>query len=259
MLSGPGSPDTDPLDDVASALRRLIDLIEAGTFPGWTFRRTTPPIGEGPGQPSIWPVVDTDGATLGAAVRCGAHGPEPTDAAAVSLLQIVALLVASERRRDRSTARADRAEQEALLDGLTGLPNRRAWELALQRDAARRERTNGTAVIAVIDLDELKLVNDMRGHLAGDALLRTAADTLVGAMRQGGAVARVGGDEFAVLATDWETGDPSELSVRLTDALHGAGVVASVGVALHHGGLPAEDAYEDADRAMYRAKRQSKG
>ena len=143
----------------------------------------------------------------------------------------------------------------------------RFWESMAQRWSAGRilELGCGTgrvtevltaraAVIAVIDLDDLKEMNDQRGHLHGDLLLRLAAQTLRRAVRPFDVVARVGGDEFAVMAVDYE-GDPRVFAARLGDALEAADIHASLGVAMP---MPTEsltDAYADADRAMYAQKR----
>jgi diguanylate cyclase (GGDEF)-like protein len=92
-----------------------------------------------------------------------------------------------------------RLEQEALTDPLTGLANRRAFEQALTRHHALAQRLDRRYSVMMADLDEMKEINDRYGHAAGDAALKATARALVVATRAGDLVARVGGDEFAVL------------------------------------------------------------
>jgi diguanylate cyclase (GGDEF)-like protein len=84
----------------------------------------------------------------------------------------------------------------AELDSLTGVSNRRAFDAALERAARTRE----PYALILIDLDDFKRINDEQGHPAGDEVLRTVAAAAAGVARRGDCVARIGGDEFAVLA-----------------------------------------------------------
>src|SRR5581483_9614932 len=95
--------------------------------------------------------------------------------------------------------RAERAEMDSLADPLTGTYNRRGWMRLLKTEDARCQRYGQSAGVLMADLDDLKLINDSLGHDAGDALLVRAARALSHAVRDGDAVARIGGDEFAVL------------------------------------------------------------
>ncbi len=90
-------------------------------------------------------------------------------------------------------------EQLAYTDPLTGLRNRRGLDEALERAEARARRYGTPAAVALLDVDGLKAVNDRHGHAAGDALLQEVAAALVEGARTADVVARVGGDEFAVL------------------------------------------------------------
>src|SRR5690606_30749799 len=105
-------------------------------------------------------------------------------------------------------------EQEAKIDPITGLGNRRAFEEAMEA-VTRRETERGEtadASLIVMDVDRLKLINDALGHLAGDEALRTVAQALTARTRSDDQVFRIGGDEFAVITTG---GDAAILAERL--------------------------------------------
>lgn len=175
-------------------------------------------------------------------------------AAAEVVVRALSEVVLAEHRAAVATARAEEAEALAATDALTGLGNQRAWWERIAEEDARIMRTEASAVVAVIDLDDLKTVNDEQGHLHGDLLLRLAAQTLRQAVRTCDHVSRVGGDEFAVLAVDFD-GEPAVLHDRLATALASADIRASVGVAAPTPGASLLDAYARADQAMYADKR----
>jgi len=160
---------------------------------------------------------------------------------------VVEALVEAERREAEARALA-------MTDHLTGLLNRWGWEVALAAEESRCQRHGRSAVVAVVDLDELKKVNDSDGHLGGDMLLRMAADALRRGCRKEDVVARIGGDEFAMIAVEDRPGDEEALAERLRTTLAQAGVAASVGSAARSqvGGL--RSAFRHADGAMYADK-----
>lgn len=157
----------------------------------------------------------------------------------------------------------------ALHDPLTGLPNRRALAEALDRALARSRRSGlGLAVLA-LDLDGFKAINDRHGHPVGDAALVQVAERLRRTVRRGDALARFGGDEFAVVAGDLKGPNPvvrlaRRLRAVLAEPLVLPGAIArvgvSVGVAFHPGdGDGPEALLSSADRALYAAKREGVG
>jgi diguanylate cyclase (GGDEF)-like protein/PAS domain S-box-containing protein len=154
----------------------------------------------------------------------------------------------------------------ALHDPLTGLPNRVLFIDRLQQ-ALRRFKRNNDLRFAVLyfDLDRFKFVNDSLGHSAGDSLLVSIARRLMSAIRPGDTVARMGGDEFAVLVSDIEDeSDTRQVSERIHRlfqqefSIAGRGMYssASIGVAVVTRQYESpEELLRDADLAMYRAKR----
>jgi diguanylate cyclase (GGDEF)-like protein len=154
------------------------------------------------------------------------------------------------------------AVHEAKHDPLTRLPNR---ALFLQR--VEKTIAEGTAALLYLDLDLFKQVNDTLGHAAGDELLRAVAGRLRAAVRDTDMPARLGGDEFAVLLEPLTYRDQArDIAQRVIDAIArpydiaGRTVLtrASVGVA-YSGGRSPERLLEEADMAMYRAKKTRKG
>ena len=113
---------------------------------------------------------------------------------------------------------ADRLEQDALVDPLTGLLNRRALDRDLRRERARASRYGRRFSVMVVDLDGLKTVNDRDGHLAGDLYLRSLADALRQILRSGDEAYRIGGDEFVVLLPETGESRADVVAARVLDA-----------------------------------------
>ena len=157
----------------------------------------------------------------------------------------------------------------ALTDPVTSLPNRRAVMEELPRRIARRDREHGALLIAFIDLDGFKAINDAHGHEAGDNMLSLIGDALSAAARAGDYCARLGGDEFVVLASvPASEGDAALVALRqrLDDATRGRFELGD-GIAIDYAGpsigtilVPADQHDVDAvlalaDAAMYAVKR----
>lgn len=170
--------------------------------------------------------------------------------------RLLSTILARELEAQREARRAQVAEDEATHDALTGLLNRRGWDIALREEEARCVRYGHPAAVLSVDVDGLKEINDAEGHAAGDDLLRRAATAMRTAVRAHDVVARLGGDEFGVLLPECPGGEASRLATRMRDRLAIAGVTASIGCATRptgDGGLVA--ALARADERMYRAKR----
>jgi GGDEF domain-containing protein len=127
-----------------------------------------------------------------------------------------------------------RLESAALNDALTGVPNRRAFDEELPRALARAARYGGTLALAYMDLNGFKALNDREGHEAGDRVLKAAAAAWQSELRQTDVLARMGGDEFAVILPDCGADDVQAVTERLrTVAAHPPGC--GVGVAVWDG------------------------
>jgi diguanylate cyclase (GGDEF)-like protein len=146
------------------------------------------------------------------------------------------------------------ALQRATRDGLTDLPNHRAFDEELAQITAAAARNRAPLALALLDLDHFKLINDRYGHPQGDELLRRVA----GVLRDGRSADRgyrIGGDEFALLLPNTDEQGARILIQRLSRTLTEAEASASIGVAQLRPGLSAEELRAQADAALYEAKR----
>lgn len=160
-------------------------------------------------------------------------------------------------------ARQKQAElhYRAETDSLTGLSNRHAWKDALNAEELALESLGENAMVLMVDLDGLKLTNDTLGHDAGDQYLRKAAAVLREQFREADVLARIGGDEFAILARGVSSEEAARIKERLALAFDCANVHASVGFAMRLSHRNLKEALRAADRKMYEEKnqRQRKG
>jgi diguanylate cyclase (GGDEF)-like protein len=147
----------------------------------------------------------------------------------------------------------DRLGELAATDPLTGLPNRRTWNRALDR--ALHGQADGAGVfVAMLDLDHFKAFNDEHGHLAGDRQLKASAVAWQSHLRPGDVLARLGGEEFAVLLEGCTLTDAVAVMERLRNATPG-GETCSAGLVVRGLDEPAEALMARADAALYAAKR----
>ena len=159
-------------------------------------------------------------------------------------------------------------ERQALVDGLTGLANRRQADEALASELARTERLGGPVGLILADVDDFKAVNDRFGHPTGDVVLRDLADTLRENVREIDTAARWGGEEFAVILPGTDLEGAAQVAERIRAALaereilsvDGAPlhVTASFGVATSTATTTVQQLVEAADESLYRAKRAGK-
>jgi diguanylate cyclase (GGDEF)-like protein len=199
------------------------------------------------------------------------------DAALAAVGELGTLLARREREREQQIAELGRevatlgaaleeARRESATDPLTGLGNRRAFDAALAHAAALHGLWGQRVCLLQVDVDLLKHLNDRDGHAAGDAALqRVAAQLSRIFLRRTDVVARIGGDEFAVLLRDTTLDEAARLAERLVVAVTGAfadettPISVSVGVAALRTDETAAEWYARADAALYAAKAGGRG
>jgi diguanylate cyclase (GGDEF)-like protein len=156
---------------------------------------------------------------------------------------------------------------QANQDFLTGVHNRRSFESALRKELMRQRRTRGIATVAFLDIDHFKRVNDMFGHPTGDNVLQQFAAVVSQNCRGSDLVARLGGEEFAVLLPDtdidaaqvWANRMRQQVEETRFDETNEVSVTVSVGLAALDGAQIGSDAIEKlADDALFSAKRQGR-
>lgn len=220
------------------------------------------------------PVRLSDGqiyGTLCAASARTCHLSKPAE----DVLQLFAQLIAQQIEREQTLQRLEARNHElstlALTDALTQLPNRAAVRTELNRLLARAHRDGSHVLVAFLDLDGFKQINDQWGHHIGDELLQTVARQLQTNLRDGDLVGRLGGDEFVLVgATHSDPSTHPDLLSNLQQRLHQASICtlplpegqwlhypgASVGVVACDSQISADEALQQADAAMYRNKSQ---
>jgi len=159
----------------------------------------------------------------------------------------------------------EQAESSATTDYLTGLPNARSLFLQLDRELARCKRDSSSLIVMVGDMDGFKQINDRFGHLEGNRVLRLFAQALKESCREYDYVARMGGDEFVVVAPGLPADVAAKRAEQLRELAKQAGVEVcaedilslSVGQAMYpEDGQDAEELLAEADRRMYLEKQQ---
>lgn len=154
--------------------------------------------------------------------------------------------------------KAERMDVDITRDELTGLYNRRGWDQLVLREEERCRRYGHPACVVSLDLDDLKFYNDTQGYASGDALLIRCSKALKEVTRGSDVVARMGGDEFAMLMVECDYFDAQAMLLRVQETLAGYDVRASLGMAMRKPGIDLEEALAIADAEMYRAKRSRK-
>jgi diguanylate cyclase (GGDEF)-like protein len=159
-------------------------------------------------------------------------------------------------------------ERQALVDGLTGIANRRQCEDAMTAEIARADRLGSTLTLVLADLDDFKAVNDAHGHAVGDDVLRKFAAALRSTVRDSDLAGRWGGEEFLLLLPGADATGGALLADRVRATFsersfagrdgETVNVTCSFGVAQHRAGGDERELFASADRALYRAKRAGK-
>jgi diguanylate cyclase (GGDEF)-like protein len=173
------------------------------------------------------------------------------------LAGLLSTLLVAELHAANEYRRAERAEAEALTDGLTSLYNRRGWDRLLRAEEDRCRRYGHPACVLVADLNELKRINDNEGHDAGDAIIVRTGTLLRKSARAQDVVARLGGDEFGILGVECDRRGAEALISRVRADFRQAGVEIALGMAMREPGRGLEAAWARADEAMFEDKRRA--
>lgn len=220
-------------------------------------------------QPACWTAASaptatpTDGfASLVLRLRLALRrDPDPRKHALVE--QILTAAAESEERLSDQAERIAELERLSTTDELTGLPNRRAFEVFMVHELANARRRVQGGSLAFIDLDRFKTINDRHGHAAGDAVLCQVALGLRNAARASDYVARLHGDEFVLVMPGAATGQAEPRLESLTERIErkplkfGNALIPiglSYGLAVYDGDMAVEDLLRESDRAMYSRK-----
>lgn len=157
--------------------------------------------------------------------------------------------------------------QKALLDPLTGLPNRAAWSEQVEREVIEWQENGGHLAMAILDLDHFKRINDSYGHLAGDKVLKIVADQLRKRLRGRDFIARFGGEEFVLLLPQTSPAAAAQVAEVLRATVeacpfHFKGervvITTSIGLGAFRSGERGDQVLKRADAALYRAKEQGR-
>lgn len=160
-----------------------------------------------------------------------------------------------------------RVKEEAVTDALTGVLNRRAFERALDEYAAVSKVALPLFGLLLVDIDHFKKVNDTYGHIIGDKVLRSVAELLTRTVKGRDQVARIGGEEFAVLLPDTKLTGAMSVAEDIRERVEKSrlrrvdtgqvltDVTVSLGVAVYRKGESPEDLFHRCDQALYKAKR----
>jgi diguanylate cyclase (GGDEF)-like protein len=218
-------------------------------------------------------VVLAGGASLGyvlavlAGSASGSFGPATAATVGVNLTALIllayaAMVIAREQRRTR-----DAAIRLSTVDALTGLFNRSFFFAAVGREIARCARSGRGFCLLMMDLDDLKTINDKLGHFQGDRVLRGVGEVIADGVRRIDTAARYGGDEFVVLLPETDPTGAFVLAEKIRLGVHEIGIdlpdlahpSISVGVVSYPGdGKTADELMISADDAMYASKRAGK-
>ncbi|WNW12676.1 GGDEF domain-containing protein [Pseudomonas sp. DTU_2021_1001937_2_SI_NGA_ILE_001] len=182
---------------------------------------------------------------------------------AESLQHLASRVASMEQEALGVRASLEEQRRKALLDPLTGLPNRAAWGERLEREMAHRQEQASSLLIGILDLDHFKRINDGYGHLAGDKVLKIVANQLQKRLRTTDFMARFGGEEFVMLmpATTVATGLQrlEEMRAAVEQCpFHFKGepvtITVSIGMTALRPAERSDTALKRADQALYRAK-----
>lgn len=181
------------------------------------------------------------------------------DAGIVEVLgKMLSYTFQAELREVEHLRKLERIEFESLTDVLTGLFNRRAWDKLVHLEEERCKRYGHPTAVLMIDLNDLKVINDTFGHFAGDELIKKAASTLKKCIRTNDILARLGGDEFAILSIENNKEGAEVLLERILQAFEEVNISTAIGLAMRNPAHGIFRAIREADKKMYEHKKITK-
>lgn len=202
-------------------------------------------------------------------IKTAASANMPVDSQGWQLItEVLSFAASAEKRLSEQQDRIAYLEQLTVTDELTGIPNRRGLRRGLGRILADAARHQESGVLGFLDIDSFKEINDIHGHMAGDAVLRHVSNILRDEIRPQDMVARVSGDEFAIILTRCPPAQGAKRMRKIQEIINSsrvdyAGAVISVSCSIgsraFDGTTDAAELLEDADTAMYLNKEARKG
>jgi diguanylate cyclase (GGDEF)-like protein len=170
-----------------------------------------------------------------------------------------AIAVENARLYEETRRLLEETQRLANTDSLTGIPNRRALSDLLERELHTSERYDTPFAFVILDLDDLKKINDSGGHSLGDLALKRFAQVLKKNARKGDICARYAGDEFVLIMTQSDHDQTARGVERIMSALRRNGLASSIGVAMFPSdGIDGQTLFFAADEALYQAKQAGK-
>jgi len=170
-----------------------------------------------------------------------------------------AIAVENARLYEETRRLLEETQRLANTDSLTGIPNRRAMSELLERELHTSERYDTPFAFVILDLDDLKKINDSGGHSLGDLALKRFAQVLKKNARKGDIIARYAGDEFVLIMAQSDRDQTGRGVERIMSALRRNGLASSIGVAMFpNDGIDGQTLFFAADEALYAAKQAGK-
>ena len=151
-------------------------------------------------------------------------------------------------------------EYLATFDNLTNVYNRYSFRKILYKELLRAERYSHGVALIYFDIDHFKAVNDEHGHQTGDTILKEIGKLATSTIRQTDSIARIGGEEFAIIAPEIDQDDAARMAEKIRSKIeeHSFSVIkqltVSIGIAHFRNGITTDELIEEADKALYKAK-----